>query len=391
MNIKPFYERLKQQHATNNLIQNEIYEMNVRRLFFVSILGIPISLVHIIVFLFKTTESEIESIWRLGIIFSHTFIVVLMLFSVFISLLILKKGYHSFYRYIQHVLISFIFFIGITITAFDQLVTTNISPYIMASLLVGLLFYLRPYKSILYFFTASLALAITLHFIIEDASILLSNQINGFTASSLGLLISVLLWQSNAKNMMQAKKIAENQKELMRTNEILDYMASHDVQTGLLNRGAFIEAAEIEINIKSRTATLMMLDLDDFKDINDQYGHPVGDQLLILLAELLTRCLSSEDFISRWGGEEFIALLPGKDLTEAYEIANHIRAKIEAEVFKIANQAFEITASFGVTEINKQMTNAFQIAYEEVDHALYQSKSKGKNRVEPSFNNLQEK
>jgi diguanylate cyclase len=314
MNLKPLYEQLKKQYMTSNLIQNEIYQINVKRLFFVSILGIPISLVHIIVFLFKTPESEIESLWRLGIIFSHTSILVIMVFSVFMSLYILKKAYHSLYRYIEYILISFIFFIGITITAFDQLVTTNISPFIMASLLVGLLFYIRPYKSILYFFTASLVLTITLHFITENASILLSNQINGLTASSIGLLISVLLWQSNAKNMIQAKKIAENQKELIRTNEILDYMANHDVQTGLLNRSAFMDVINNESKNKSQSATLIMLDIDDFKDINDQHGHPVGDQLLILLAELLNRSLSIDDFISRWGGEEFLILLPKKTL-----------------------------------------------------------------------------
>jgi two-component system chemotaxis response regulator CheY len=166
----------------------------------------------------------------------------------------------------------------------------------------------------------------------------------------------------------------------------------HDTLTGLLNRRAIHDRALAELNRRRRGAahaplSIIMLDIDHFKSINDSYGHDAGDRALQLVAELLAGQLRSYDGLGRWGGEEFLMLLPGTALAEACAVAERIRANLaQAEPALPDGTRVSLSASLGVAAIDE--SDAGPVGEQWLDHlvraadqALYRAKSHGRNRV----------
>lgn len=163
----------------------------------------------------------------------------------------------------------------------------------------------------------------------------------------------------------------------------LEVNARTDPLTGLLNRRAFFERAQEEQNRSARHGnplTVIMLDIDHFKHINDSYGHDLGDQALTGLAELLREQLRSIDLLARLGGEEFVILLPDTDLIAASRIAERLRLATSQQVFaRSSGTPFSFTVSQGVAlrlpdeEISATLIRA--------DHGLYAAKASGRNQV----------
>lgn len=167
--------------------------------------------------------------------------------------------------------------------------------------------------------------------------------------------------------------------EQMEKEAQLERLATTDMLTGLVNRSQFDVILKSELNRQHRYArplSLIMLDIDYFKDINDSYGHDVGDQVLIELAHLLKRNLRKADSCARWGGEEFMLLAPETSLEQAVRLADKIRGAIKQNAFPIQNC---VTASFGVVEVNSQ--ESVKSVMKRADNALYLAKEKGRNRV----------
>ena len=155
--------------------------------------------------------------------------------------------------------------------------------------------------------------------------------------------------------------------------------ASHDSLTGLLNRRAGeieLDVALIQAEEKQSPFCVLMADIDDFKAVNDTYGHLKGDEIIKVVANILMEETRKTDKCLRWGGEEFIVLLPFCDLEKASEIAESIRAAMAAIDFPDVGQ---ITLSVGVTESVSGDTPSSLL--ERVDQLLYESKNRGKNRV----------
>ena len=153
-----------------------------------------------------------------------------------------------------------------------------------------------------------------------------------------------------------------------------------DALTGLNNRMRIDEALESEINRAQRyeeTFSIIMLDIDKFKKINDTYGHPAGDDVLKEIADLLSSAFRKTDTPGRWGGEEFLILLPQQDRTHASMLAEKLRETIEAKKFPHVEK---VTASFGVAEYKSKDTISNIV--ERADAALYRAKERGRNRVE---------
>ncbi len=157
----------------------------------------------------------------------------------------------------------------------------------------------------------------------------------------------------------------------------------YDALTGLYNRRRFGELLDAEINRCrrfDRGFSLLMLDIDDFKKINDTYGHMMGDQLLKTFGRLLAGMLREMDLACRWGGEEFVALLPETSMEGAFVVAEKIRS--ETEAVRLIHKGIELgfTVSIGLAHFpngNGSMDNAI----ETVDQSLYSAKKAGKNRV----------
>ena len=161
--------------------------------------------------------------------------------------------------------------------------------------------------------------------------------------------------------------------------EELEKLAILDPLTGLFNRRKFDEVLEYEIEQDRRYRTglaLIFCDIDHFKNINDQYGHHVGDTVLNTFAALVVKSVRASDIVARWGGEEFVLLFPNATADVAAGIAEKLRKLIEMTAFP---QVGKVTASFGVTHFMGQDDAESMIR--RADKAVYMAKENGRNRV----------
>ncbi|MDR5837280.1 GGDEF domain-containing protein [Caballeronia sp. LZ034LL] len=167
------------------------------------------------------------------------------------------------------------------------------------------------------------------------------------------------------------------EREMQVLAQQLAHRASHDALTGVLNRSAVIEQATR--TLKERSATMIVLDIDEFKRVNDDFGHPTGDAVILGVVDCLRRIVGERGFIGRVGGEEFTVLVPGDDHAAAALLAERMRAAIsEARVVPSLDR--RITVSFGVS--HNRAGTGFDTAYGLADEALYRAKRGGRNRVE---------
>jgi diguanylate cyclase (GGDEF)-like protein len=170
---------------------------------------------------------------------------------------------------------------------------------------------------------------------------------------------------------------------LMATDRLrseLEHLATHDSLTGAFNRRALIEACELELARCRRNhgiMALLMIDLDHFKAVNDTHGHPVGDRVLVDFVARVKSLLRQPDQLGRFGGEEFVALLPETSLDEARVVAERLRATIESSNGDLP----PCTVSIGIT-VSRPDDAGLDEIITRADAALYQAKHAGRNRVE---------
>jgi diguanylate cyclase (GGDEF)-like protein len=190
---------------------------------------------------------------------------------------------------------------------------------------------------------------------------------------SQGKLIS-----TQVKLTQQADKLKEAQKELKR-------LASVDPMTNLYNRRYFLEASEHMLALakrKKENISTIILDIDRFKRINDRYGHKIGDDVIILLAKKLLEHTRKSDIVSRFGGEEFVILLPNTDIDGALTIAEKIRTIVEKLNINISDdKMLNFTVSIGVSEVDLEKDIDTEVSVNRADKALYEAKNSGRNRV----------
>jgi diguanylate cyclase (GGDEF)-like protein len=158
--------------------------------------------------------------------------------------------------------------------------------------------------------------------------------------------------------------------------------ATTDSLTGLYNRSHFIKRAETELTRSHRTQeplSLVMSDIDFFKQVNDEHGHHTGDRVLIQVAQILQGAMREVDVLARWGGEEFLLLLPNTDTTAAVAIAQRIRLALETTPTMNEGTPLTVTMSFGIAQVNP--TENLSAAIVRADQALYRSKDAGRNQI----------
>ena len=167
--------------------------------------------------------------------------------------------------------------------------------------------------------------------------------------------------------------------EVMKNKELCR-IAATDKLTGLYNRHKFEELFLLEVERSRRfelSLSMMLIDIDNFKSINDTYGHNKGDAVLKHLGNILQKNIRQLDILSRWGGEEFLILIPGSNLEHTQQLAEKLRLVISNEEFDKLNN---ITVSIGISTLKEDDT-LIQIV-ERADNALYRAKQNGKNQVE---------
>lgn len=182
------------------------------------------------------------------------------------------------------------------------------------------------------------------------------------------------------------KRILYLQDQLIAAREAMREQATHDSLTGLWNRGAILDILASELSRRNRlggSLGLVLVDLDHFKQLNDQHGHAAGDDVLTAAANTMRASTRPYDSVGRLGGEEFLIVLPGCDKMNAISHAERMRAAISRVFVASASGApIEVTASLGVAVVGDDFDAPTAELIAIADAAMYQAKDKGRNRVE---------
>lgn len=180
-------------------------------------------------------------------------------------------------------------------------------------------------------------------------------------------------------------KIKKLQDELKTANEHFKELSNIDALTRLHNRRFFTEIIESEFQWAERqgsSLSLIIVDVDKFKDINDKYGHQNGDRVLVSIAEKLHGALRTYDVASRYGGDEFVLLLPATPIAGALGVAERLRESINTMTLLPPMKSLLVTVSQGVATFTSEETSNVDSLFQQADFALYQAKQNGRNRVE---------
>ena len=178
------------------------------------------------------------------------------------------------------------------------------------------------------------------------------------------------------------KRMRRQNEELRTSHERMEWMARTDMLTELSNRRDFLEKLDREIAAATRhgrSFVLAMVDVDDFKVVNDQHGHHVGDAVLVGLAGMLRESTRTVDYVSRWGGEEFVLLFPDTSLEGGRVIAEKIRRRIEERDWSFEGDRLAVTVTIGACAFDK--TSDAMALLRRADDALYEGKAAGRNKV----------
>ena len=176
-----------------------------------------------------------------------------------------------------------------------------------------------------------------------------------------------------------------NEVAVLRQNlEELSNLVRTDTLTGIANYRYFLQALEQEIERTQRggqPTSLIMLDIDFFKKVNDQWGHEVGNQALVHLSRLLQQIVRKLDIPCRYGGEEFAVILPNTNLAACLPVAERIRQGIEESSLDVAGKPLRMTVSLGIATYTDKQETTVEDLVKQADHYLYQAKESGRNRV----------
>jgi two-component system, cell cycle response regulator len=186
------------------------------------------------------------------------------------------------------------------------------------------------------------------------------------------------------KGAVAAIEKAHDFASIVSDRERLEHLASHDALTGCLNRRALIEQLEREWERAQRygqVLTLLMVDLDHFKTVNDRRGHLAGDQVLQQIGDLLRREGRTVDTVGRYGGEEFVVVLPETALHGAMIVAERVRQRVQRHNFGTAAEPVDVTVSIGVASVPDERATSPQTFLALADAALYRAKADGRNVV----------
>jgi diguanylate cyclase (GGDEF)-like protein len=191
-----------------------------------------------------------------------------------------------------------------------------------------------------------------------------------------------------SRMVIEIRRVEEERERLIsdltRAKEALYHQATHDGLSGLWNRATILERLGQELNRSRRNGALISVviaDVDYFKRVNDAYGHLAGDEVLRQISDLIAHSIRSHDLAGRYGGEEFIMVLPGCDKENARLVCERLREELNNNPIKTPEGVFRITMSFGVATGSATELDLDALV-RAADRALYRAKKRGRNRVE---------
>lgn len=209
--------------------------------------------------------------------------------------------------------------------------------------------------------------------------------LTGFEAGADDYLVKPFDWAELDARLRVGERIVDLQNALIEARETLRVQAMQDPLTGILNHGAIIDTLKREVDRahrERRPVSMVLADLDEFKKVNDQHGHLVGDRVLIEVARRMRSCLRSYDSIGRYGGEEFLIVFPNSGPSQASALAERIRSAVSNEPFKVGEVEMTVTISQGVATWPEPTPAGVERLIHCADQALYAVKHSGRDGVE---------
>ncbi len=203
--------------------------------------------------------------------------------------------------------------------------------------------------------------------------------------SAIALLFALIIARAIYYSALEKSRSEKERLESLvkaRTHEI-EILSKTDALTGLWNRGHLEEMLEMEFKRARRYAhdiSIMIIDLDYFKRVNDTFGHMAGDEVLRQISKRISSNVRETDFVGRYGGEEIVVILPETTLEAAEKIANGVRETIAKRAVEFESYSIDITTSIGVSHLRKEHSD-YSTVFAEADKALYFAKEQGRNRV----------
>lgn len=274
---------------------------------------------------------------------------------------------------------------GIAVSAIDQMVSASITSFVLVCILVAVMSLMRPVMALPVFMVALLVLYHLMDRVQPDPVALDRIHGDGRLVVALSLMVSVVVWVQYVAGVLLRRELTHANKALADKQEELVFTSTHDELTGLINRREFVRLALVELSRAARVpsaTSLIMVDVDYFKKINDRYGHPAGDEVLQQVASIMRSGVRTVDVVARMGGEEFVILLPNTTLEGALSAAEKIRANLDAGPLQLRSASLHVTASFGVSVLPQGQSGTLEDLYAAADQALYAAKNNGRNRVE---------
>ncbi len=199
------------------------------------------------------------------------------------------------------------------------------------------------------------------------------------------MLISIIEWNDSNALFASMRNVTErkaSEKKLQEAYNKLEILSRVDPLTELVNRRALTESLEYEVNRFGRNKenfSIILSDIDDYKEINDTFGHDAGDYVLVELGKLMTNLLRKQDIVGRWGGDEFLIILPQTNLNGAKLLSEKLRTNIHERKFIFDDKEIELTMTYGVSEYTG--IYSCEKCITQADKALYRAKGMGKDKV----------
>ncbi len=368
-----------------HLIQEKINRANCRR---GGIYGSVIFFMELMLVFFldlpRIADASHDIVLFRTYFYLHVVLAVLsFLFSV-ISYLLLKRKKRvclSFEKVVPLVFLALILLVLSEVALLDLQSNGQLVVYTSSMLIASLLCLIRFPWNGLVFGVPFLAFLSGLLNLSLSPSVLLSSLVNGSVIFVASILISTFMYRDyflhRLKNLM-----------LEDANRKLSHLATHDPLTGMGNRRFFEERIERELHLVSRyqqNGSLLLLDVDHFKTINDTYGHDVGDKVLKMIAQYIRKEIRDIDLSARWGGEEFVVFLPSVGKDAGVSVAERLRIRFEENPIVMDNLVIPVTVSIGYVSLSREKDLLFDEVFKIADGALYEAKNSGRNRVVSRF------
>ena len=378
---------LERWRAEHERVADEACATNLGRARTLSPVVAALNGVMALVFLVLALKSPVDDPtyrWKLGLLLVHTGMGLAMLGCAWAARA-LRHGHRTLAgRWLGFFTVGLALAFAIAAVAIDQWVTPNITPFLVACMVASLVLYMRPLSAAALYLLAYGGFHLALGWTQLDPGLLLSNRLSGFAACGAGWALSVLLWRKFTVITLQQEQLDKAQTELQQKQRELERLTRQDGLTGLFNRNTFVELSRRELDRAQRqgsATTILLLDLDHFKRVNDTWGHPAGDAVLRHVATLASTTVRSTDLVGRLGGEEFIVLLPNTSAEAGRRLAEKLRVRLEASVVLWEGTRIPVTASIGLSNTTVEEKRDFDTLYTEADKALYLAKQRGRNRV----------